>query len=129
MTLHLPLLELQQAVYGRLSGLLDTPVYDAVPAGTAPPYLTLGEASVTDWSTKSSAGCEIILRLHVWSAYAGMSEAAGIMDAVSGALTGNPLVVAGYAVSLLRPVEHRLERDANGLRHGVLEFCFAVQGI
>ncbi len=122
----LPLTILQSELFSRLSAA-GAPVTDAVTAHTALPYVTLGEATVTDWSTKTSVGYEIEHQLHIWSDYAGMAEAARLVAVIETALIATPYVLAGYAVTLRGPGQYRLLRDRSGLRHGVLRFRFAVE--
>lgn len=123
--MSLPLLPLQQALYQRLSAQLSTPVYDEPPVGATPPYVLLGEATVVDWSTKTSTGYEITHILHIWSAYAGMAEAVQMMADVLRAVA-TPLVIPGYAIAFLGPAPHRILRAPAGLRHGVLRLRFVM---
>jgi len=122
-----PLLLLQKAIYERLKASLPCSVYDEVPAGASMPYVTLGEDTARDWSTKLEAGQEITHTLHVWSTYNGMKEAKEIIDKVIQALTSAPLQVEGFyvVVAMLDMVETL--RDPEGYRHGVIRFRFKIQ--
>ena len=54
-------------------------------------YVTLGEDTAVDWSTKLEPGMEVTHTLHVWSDYSGsMAETKQLIDQVgAGALTGS----------------------------------------
>ena len=121
-----PLLLLQKAIYDRLKTSLTCPVYDQVPDGAAMPYVTLGEDTAVDWSTKPAPGMEVTHTLHVWSDYRGMAEAKGIMDEIIQALTVNPLTVEGFAVVSGQLDMAEAMRDPDGYRHGILRFRFKI---
>ena len=52
-------------------------VYDHVPADSAFPYVTIGETTVTDWSSKTFDGQVHSVTLHVWSRGAGTQGVEG----------------------------------------------------
>lgn len=122
-----PLLPLQKAIYNRLKTTLSCPVYDAVPDGAAMPYVTLGEDTGIDWSTKLETGQEVTHTLHVWSSYNGAAEVKEIVDNVIKQITATPLEVTGFymVMTVLDMVE--IMRDPNGYRHGVIRFRFKIQ--
>lgn len=124
-----PLLPLQKAIYDRLKTSLTCPVYDHVPDGAAMPYVTLGEDTAVDWSTKPAPGMEVTHTLHVWSDYRGMAEAKQIIDQVVQALTASPLVVEGFAVVVGRMDMIDTLRDPEGYRHGVIRFRFKIMEV
>ena len=51
-------------------------VFDAVPRGTAFPYIVIGDDKETDWSTATEQGSEHLLAVHVWSRSPGLKELA-----------------------------------------------------
>jgi hypothetical protein len=64
---------LQAGLYARLTGyaslttaLGGSKVYDHVPATAAAPYVVIGEDTLIDWDTKSKAGWECTVTIHVW---------------------------------------------------------------
>jgi len=122
-----PLLPLQKAIYDRLKANLTCPVYDHVPDGVTMPYVTLGEDTSVDWSTKLEAGQEITHTLHIWSDYNGMMEAKQIIDTIIQALTEAPLAVEGFFIVSARLDIVETMRDPDGFRHGVVRFRFKVQ--
>lgn len=62
-----PLLEIQGAVFQRLSAELDTPVYDYVPESAPYPYVVIGEATEIPDNTLDNFGRETTLTLHIWT--------------------------------------------------------------
>lgn len=121
-----PLLAIQKAIYDRLKASLSCPVYDEVPGGAIMPYVTLGEDTAVDWSTKPVPGMEVTHTLHIWSDYSGMAEAKGIMDEIIQALTVSPLTVEGFAVVSGQLDMAEAMRDPDGYRHGILRFRFKI---
>lgn len=121
-----PLLPLQKAIYDCLKASLTCPVYDHVPDGAAMPYVTLGEDTAVDWSTKLEPGMEVTHTLHVWSDYNGMAEVKQIIDKIVQTLTANPLTIEGFfvVVAMLDMVDTL--RDPEGYRHGVVRFRFKI---
>ncbi|WP_434642760.1 DUF3168 domain-containing protein [Thermoanaerobacterium thermosaccharolyticum] len=122
-----PLFPLQKAIYDRLKSSLTCPVYDNVPDGAKMPYVTLGEDTAVDWSTKLENGQEVTHTLHIWSEYKGMMEAKQIIDQIIQAITSTPLVVEGFFVVSARVDIIEAMRDPEGYRHGVVRFRFKIQ--
>lgn len=119
-----PLLGLQGAVYRRLKDALSCPVYDDVPDGAAMPYVTIGEDTALDWSTKPQPGMEITQTLHVWSAYPGMAEVKRIIDEAIQAVVNTTFDVDGFFVVSAQLDMVDVLRDPEGYRHGVVRFRF-----
>lgn len=118
-----PSLDLQRALYATLSAALSAPVYDEVPEGAALPYVVIGDISEVGDYSHSTDGRQLLVTVHVWSSYPGMTEARQIAGDVIAALHFQELTVAGY-----RPVPFVLEfydvlRDPGGtIRHAVIRF-------
>ncbi len=122
-----PLFSLQKAIYDRLKANLNCPIYDHVPDGATMPYVTLGEDTAVDWSTKLENGQEVTHTLHVWSDYNGMAETKQIIDQVIQTITSTPLNVEGFFVILARLDMVETMRDPDGYRHGIVRFRFKIQ--
>lgn len=117
-----PLFELQKAIFGRLS-TLSCPVYDAVPKGSTFPYVTIGEDTALDWSTKTANGQEVTVTIHVWSRYEGMKEVKQLTDEVIQQMTVSPLVMTGFTTNPVQLELNEVIRDSDGItRHGILRF-------
>ncbi len=96
-------------------------IYDEPPREAALPYVTLGEAVVSDRSTATEGGDEHALTLHVWSRQGGHREAHLISGAVLQALTDAPLSPEGHHLANLRFVVADIRREADGRTyHGIV---------
>lgn len=122
-------LALRQAIRARL--LADTPlaaliaarIHDLPPADVAFPFVTLGEAVVSDWSTATEGGSEQALTLHVFSRQGGRAEAFAICAAVQEALHDAPLALEGHRLANLRATTAEVRRDGDGRTvHGLVRF-------
>ena len=100
---------------GALIALLGGPkVYDEPPQAAAFPYVTLGEARVSDFSTASDAGEEHRLTLHAWSRQGGHKQAHIIAGALLQALDDAPLAVAGHRLVNFRFSTADVRRESDG---------------
>jgi hypothetical protein len=121
---------LQRAVYAALSndstvtGLLGgARIHDDVPQSADFPFVTLGTASISDWSTGTEPGLEHRLDVHVWSRYAGKREAFAVIDAVRAILHDASLSLSGAQLVNLRCQSFEVRRDEDGeTYHGVARF-------
>jgi uncharacterized protein DUF3168 len=104
-----------------LTALLAGPkIYDEPPAAAAFPYVTLGEARVTDFSTASEPGEEHQLTLHAWSRQGGHREAHLIAGALLQALDDAPLTLADHRLINLRFALADIRREADGRTYHAL---------
>lgn len=110
--------------YGPLVAALGGPkVYDEPPRTAAFPYVTLGDAQTSDWSTGSSTGHEHALTLHVWSRQGGQSEAHVVAGELIAALEAVPLDPEGQHLVNLRFATADIRREADGRTwHGIVRF-------
>ena len=82
-----PGLALQKALFEKLTTALVTPVFDAVPAGTAYPYVTLDYEAVDNTTPVSGKKRESrLFYLSVWSDYQGQAEVKRINGEIAEAL-------------------------------------------
>jgi hypothetical protein len=122
---HLPL---QKAIYQRL--IADTAlmalivgVYDRPSHNTNFPYVTLGESSISDWSTKTTTGLDQKVILHVWSREGGRTQAATIMERIFALLHEVNFSVVGQTLVLIRFLSSSiLLEDDGGTYQGVMRF-------
>jgi len=101
---HYPL---QQSIYQTLANdttlmALVVGVFDRPVQGTAFPYITLGESTGSDWSTKTTSGMEQVVTLHIWSRQGGRAEAASIVTRIHTLLHQAPLAVTGQTLVSIR---------------------------
>lgn len=124
-----PALALQKAVFaalvadGAVGALVGDRIHDAAPRNAVFPYVSLGEASLVDWSTGSEDGAEHRLVLHVWSRERGKSESYAILEALRARLHDATLELEGHALVNLRFEFADAARDPDGITwHGVARF-------
>lgn len=125
---------LQTAVFSALDsdaalGALVTGVYDSAPqandsgSDTPFPYVTIGEAVHTDWSTDTESGDDVTFTVHSWSRYRGRKEIKQIQGAVYDVLHRANLSVTGYKFVSCDWLQSESFTDTDGLtRHGVQTF-------
>jgi hypothetical protein len=106
---------------GALTALLGGPkIYDEPPQAAAFPYVTLGEARVSDFSTASDAGEEHRLTLHAWSRQGGHRQAHMIAGALLAALDDAPLAPDGCHLVNLRFATADIRRESDGRTYHAL---------
>lgn len=113
---------LQQAVFSALSGdatlsAMVSGVFDHVPEGQAFPYVTIGESSAADFSTKTEAGQEHTMTIHAWSRERGRKETKQILARIYDLLHDQALSVAGFTNVLTRYVSAETVLEEDGLTH------------
>ncbi len=120
---------LQQAIFAALTKddavavLVGERVFDHVPRRTAFPYVVVGEGRESDWSTKTEAGSEHALAIHVWSRAKGTREARLVTQAVIDALDNAALKIAGFALIDLCWRDTTTTREPDGeTLHAQLQF-------
>jgi hypothetical protein len=122
---------LQQALYDRLKNdttlITRADVLDDVPKGTPMPYVTLGEETVNDYSSKTFDGEDATHTLHVWSDYNGKKEAKEILDLVLQSITANPLVIPGFTLEGIQREFMEVFNDGGGVYHGVMRLRFYIK--
>lgn len=98
-------------------------VLDHVPAGTAFPYVVLGEMTSQALDTHGGPGSEVTIAIHTYSRGNGMQQARSIMAAVYDALHDVDFTISNQSLVLCRCIggETRLESDGV-TRHGVQRF-------
>lgn len=121
-------LELQKAVFAELIGdtmlmNLVSGVYDHVSSDAAFPYVTLGEGTSRDRSTKTTTGAEIFFTLHAYSREGGHKESLIIMERLHALLHQANLSLSGHTLVLMRFDGSSIARMNDGLtHHGVMRF-------
>lgn len=113
-----PGLALQKALFDKLSASLTVSVFDAVPAGTTYPYVTL-DYEVADNTTPVSGKKREnrLFYLSVWSDYKGQAEVKRINSEIAAALDEVPLPLStGTAVSV-RVLRTSTNREPDGVTY------------
>ena len=113
-----PGLALQKALFDKLSTSLKVPVFDAIPAKTPYPYVTL-DYEVADNTTPVSGKKREnrLFYLSVWSSYKGQAEVKRINGEIADALGEVPLPLStGTAVSV-RVLRTETTREPDGVTY------------
>ena len=118
---------LRAAIHGALSNdgalisiLGGAKVYDEPPRNADFPYVTLGEARVSDFSAGDDAGEEHQMTLHAWSRQGGHREAHMIAGALLQALDDASLTLAGHQLVNFRFSVADIRREADGRTYHAL---------
>lgn len=121
-------LEIQTAVYNRLTSQLSEPVYDDVPQDPVFPYVVIGDDTSIPFDTDTELGEEATLTLHVWSRYDGRAEVKRIMSDIYDALHRHALAVTDTDTvdCMFEFSETMLDPDME-TRHGVMRFRLLLE--
>ena len=126
---------LQTTIYSTLSGdntltnTLGAGVFDEVLDNATYPFVSLGEETAIDYSTKDLNGGEFTINIHVWSQYKGSKQTKEIMDRVHDLLHDSNLSVSGFNLVNLRFEFSDILRDPDGVTsHGVMRFRAIILG-
>jgi hypothetical protein len=100
-------------------------IYDTPPRAAAFPYVTLGEARLSE--TSAEGDLEHLVTLHAWSRQGGHKEAHAIAGALLNALDDAPLALAGHRLVNLRLSVADIRREADGRTyHALVRFRAAT---
>jgi Protein of unknown function (DUF3168) len=106
---------------GPLNAVLGGPkIYDEPPKSAVFPYVTLGEARITDWSTGTESGEEHQLTLHAWSRQGGHKEAHVVAGALLAALDDAALTLDQHRLINLRFALADVRRETDGRTYHAL---------
>ena len=119
----------QAALYNRLStfpgllALVSTVADDIPQAGTNFPYVSIGEASHSEWDRDVELGNDVSVVIHSWSRYRGRTEIKEIQNQVYLALNRANLSIDGYNFVSCDFEGSESFVDSDGkTRHGVQTF-------
>ena len=112
-----------------LTNTLGAGVFDEVLENATYPFVSIGEETAVDYSTKDLDGGEFTINIHVWSQYKGAKQTKEIMDRVHDLLHDSSLTVSGFNLANLRFEFSDILRDPDGVtRHGVMRFRAIILG-
>lgn len=124
-----PAFELQKAIYTVLSGdatllgLATGGVFDCPQEDTSFPYVTIGDDTLADWSSKTFDGKEATITIHSWSEAMGREEVKKIMDRIDTLLHNGSLSMTGHSLVVMQFDFAETLRDPDGRTyHGVQRF-------
>ncbi|AVT80763.1 DUF3168 domain-containing protein [Rhodopseudomonas palustris] len=105
-------------------------VYDEPPREAAFPFVTLGEARISDISADDAPTQEHQLTLHAWSRQGGHKEAHVITGALLQALDDAPLAPSGHRLVNLRFALADIRREPDGRTyHALVRFRAVTEPI
>lgn len=128
-----PLLEIQSAVYQRLSGDgelsgMVTGVFDGVPESQTHPYVELGEAIETPRNTSNDFGREVVVTLHIWDRYRGFARCLAIANRITALLDHQAMVLPGHQVVSVRHEFSQTLKDPDPeIRHVPVRFRLTTE--
>jgi hypothetical protein len=106
-----------------VAGFVGDRVYDAPPRNASFPYVVLGPANVTDWSTGTEGGAEHHVTLTVWSRERGKRACHEIIAAATVALHDAALTLDGHALVNFRFEGSETRRETDGITwRGTMHF-------
>lgn len=106
---------LQKALYERLTTELSVPVYDAVPADTPYPYVTIDREVAQNTSPISGRRRkQRLIYLSVWSAHQGQAEVKRILGEIEDALDERRLPVDEGRTVSVRVIASDTNREPDG---------------
>ncbi len=116
---------------GALTAILGgAKIYDEPPAHASFPYITLGEARVTDFSAGEERLEEHHLTLHAWSRQGGHKQAHSVAGALLQALDDAPLSPQGHQLVNLRFSLADIRRESDGRTyHALVRFRAVTEAI
>jgi hypothetical protein len=98
-------------------------VLDHVPAGTALPYVVIGETSSRPMDSQRVSGNDMTLTIHAYSRGSGMHQLKSIMSAVYAALHDVSFAVPNQILVLCQCLETATLLEGDGMtRHGIQHF-------
>lgn len=129
---HIPLNELQTALYSRLGTILGSAigVYDQPVEHADFPYVLIGDFTVEPDGTKTSGDVRIVGTVHIYSDKAGFKETQDIANDIVAELTNYKLTLTGgyttYPAFFERFTAAQEYTATGALRHGHLELRWLI---
>jgi hypothetical protein len=118
-----------------ITALVDDRIYDWVPQATDSgsdlpfPYITIGDDSSVDWSTKTEIGQLFAINVHSWSRGKSKIQNKDIQGAIRKALDRAEPVISGYNVVSLdyRTTSAPRSEPDNLTHHGIVAYQMYLQ--
>lgn len=121
--------DLQKAMYTAIkTAVAPVSVFDEVPDNQSPPYISIGEATCTDWDTDTNIGDEVTMTIHSWSQGRGYKDVKNMMDQIKSALHEQKISAFGLNVVMVVQEFSEVMLESDGLtRHGVQRFRILME--
>ena len=104
-----------------LTGVLDRP-----PPRIAFPYISIGDGSVTDWSTKTAQGREIRIGLTLWDDGEQATRLHQLMGHIEDAVEALPRDLPGWRIASCVFLRTFVARNPAGAWAGVIDYRFRL---
>ncbi|WP_374613118.1 DUF3168 domain-containing protein [Sphingorhabdus sp.] len=101
-------------------------IFDGPPARIAFPYISIGDGSVTDWSTKTAPGREIRIGLTLWDDGERATRLHQLMGHVEDAVEALPRDLPGWRVASCVFLRTFVARNPAGAWAGVVDYRFRL---
>jgi len=113
---------LQQAIYATLAAspdlqaLIGDPprLFDFVPRESDFPYVVIGDAIQSDWSTATEDGTEHQLTINAWSRSTGHKEVKAVAEIIRSSLNNAALAISGATLIDIRHLATDFARQPDG---------------
>jgi hypothetical protein len=105
---------LHKAIYDALTSALSCPIYDAVPQGSAYPYVVIDSHLARNQDALNKLRDRETVYLSVWSDYMGQKEVLDLMAAIKTALHNTKPALESGACAILRVIRDTTSRDIGG---------------
>lgn len=122
-------LALQKALYGALlademlEALIDRRIYDNVPGDAVFPYLTIGDAWMSDWGSDTHEGAEHRLSFHVYARSGGRGQIKEIIGQLNKILNGADPDLEDHNLVNLHFLDADIARLIDGITwHGTVRY-------
>lgn len=116
-------LELQKAIYSKLSTDLTVSVLDNVPSGTPYPYVVIGDDTLNDSSTDDFIGFQATVTIHSWTDSEGRKQVKTIQQSIFDSLNRCTLSISGFNFVSCTQEYSETMLEADGItRHGIQRF-------
>lgn len=97
-------------------------IFDGPPPRSVFPYVSLGDALVSDWGTKTEIGREIRLPLTLWESGDDPSRISDLIEHLEDAVAAVPRDLPGWHIASLAFLRSIIVRDPVGPWAGLLEY-------
>ncbi len=114
--------QLQKEIFTKLSTdstltAMVSGVYENVPQDSAFPYVAISDMQSADWSTKTTKGAQVIIRVDAFTRERGSKKLLEIMTRVSDLLHQCSLTLTGHTLINLRLLDNDMLKANDGLTY------------
>lgn len=105
-------------------------VYDHLPENRSYPHVVIGDDTLSDWSTDTETGVDVVLTIHTYSNVRGKRQVRRIMDAMKAALHNADPPVEDYETVLLQFQQDVIVEESDGVTwHGISRYRYLADEV